>query len=161
MSCATPSGRTSQRAKKGSIFRQIFFCVFRDLASTGSGGRKAASGSLGSALLELHACKGAYNQERTLASLVGCLWGVLTARWPRMQNARAQYEPVAWWFTRRRIGRSLSERYQVSKELPPDLLTLVRKLDALEGNKIIELAQRGVHDPDLLQTMALNELGRD
>jgi hypothetical protein len=52
-----------------------------------------------------------------------------------MPNARAQYEPVAWWFTRRRIGRS--ERYQVSKELPPDLLTLVRKLDALEGNQLL------------------------
>jgi hypothetical protein len=32
----------------------------------------------------------------------------------------------------------------------------------LVAEKIIELAQRGVaHDPDLLRTMTLNELGRD
>jgi hypothetical protein len=31
----------------------------------------------------------------------------------------------------------------------------------LVAEKVIELAQRGVHDPDLLQTMTLNELGRD
>ena len=31
----------------------------------------------------------------------------------------------------------------------------------LVAEKVIELAQRGVHDPDLLRTMALNELGRD
>ncbi len=31
----------------------------------------------------------------------------------------------------------------------------------LFAEKIIELAQRGVHDLDLLQTMALHELGRD
>jgi hypothetical protein len=31
----------------------------------------------------------------------------------------------------------------------------------LVAEKIIELAQRGVHDPNLLRTMTLNELGRD
>jgi hypothetical protein len=31
---------------------------------------------------------------------------------------------------------------------------------SLVAEKIIEVAQRGVHDPDLLRTMALNELGR-
>jgi len=31
----------------------------------------------------------------------------------------------------------------------------------LVAEKVIELAQRGVHDPDLLRTMTLNELGRD
>ena len=50
-------------------------------------------------------------------------------------NACARFEPVAWWFTRQRIGRSLRERYQASEELPRSLLTLVRKLDALEGNQ--------------------------
>ncbi len=44
-------------------------------------------------------------------------------------NARARFEPVAWWFTRQRIGRSLRERYQAPEELPPSLLSLVRKLD--------------------------------
>jgi hypothetical protein len=40
-----------------------------------------------------------------------------------------QFEPVAWWWTRHEIGRDLRERYEVPKELPPELLTLVRKLD--------------------------------
>jgi hypothetical protein len=31
---------------------------------------------------------------------------------------------------------------------------------SLVAEKIIEVAQRGVHDPDLLRRMALNELGR-
>jgi hypothetical protein len=63
-----------------------------------------------------------------------------------MPNARAQYEPVAWWFTRRRIERSLSERYQVSKELPPNLLTLVGKLDALEGNQLLRECKERLRD---------------
>jgi hypothetical protein len=33
-----------------------------------------------------------------------------------------------------RIGQDLRERYQFPKELPPMLLSLIRKLDALEGN---------------------------
>ena len=41
----------------------------------------------------------------------------------------AQFEPVSWWWTRNRIGQALQERYQVPKELPSELLTLVRKLD--------------------------------
>jgi hypothetical protein len=51
-----------------------------------------------------------------------------------MPRESAQFEPVAWWWTRREIGRDLSERYDVPKELPPKLLALVRKLDAVEGN---------------------------
>ena len=35
-----------------------------------------------------------------------------------------------------RIGRGLRERYQAPEELPPSVLTLVRKLDALEGNHL-------------------------
>ena len=41
----------------------------------------------------------------------------------------AQFEPVAWWWTRNRIGQDLRERYEVPKELPPKFLSLVRKLD--------------------------------
>ena len=52
-------------------------------------------------------------------------------------NARARFEPVAWWFTREKIGRDLRERYQAPEELPPSVLTLVRKLDALEGNHLL------------------------
>jgi hypothetical protein len=46
-----------------------------------------------------------------------------------MATQSAQYEPVAWWWTRHEIGRDLRERYDVPKDLPPELLTLVGKLD--------------------------------
>ena len=39
-----------------------------------------------------------------------------------MQNDCANYEPVAWWFTRRRLGRALREEYEYSDEVPPKLL---------------------------------------
>jgi hypothetical protein len=45
----------------------------------------------------------------------------------------AQYEPVAWRWTRREIGRGLRKRYEVPKKLPPKLQTLVKKMDAIEG----------------------------
>ena len=48
---------------------------------------------------------------------------------PEMATQSAQFEPVAWWSTRNRIGQDLRERYEVPKELPRKLLTLVRKLD--------------------------------
>jgi hypothetical protein len=48
---------------------------------------------------------------------------------PDMATQSAQFEPVAWWWTRNRIGQDLKELYEVPKELPPGLLTLVRKLD--------------------------------
>jgi hypothetical protein len=51
-----------------------------------------------------------------------------------MQPNTSPYEVSAWVLTRERIGQSLRERYQVSTELPPALLTLVGKLDSLEGN---------------------------
>ena len=46
-----------------------------------------------------------------------------------MATQSAQFEPVAWWWTRNQIGRDLKELYEVPKELPPKLLTLVRRLD--------------------------------
>jgi hypothetical protein len=48
-----------------------------------------------------------------------------------------RYEPVAWWFTRARLGRALRGRYEVPAELPAELLTLVRKLDAIEGDQLL------------------------
>ena len=48
------------------------------------------------------------------------------------------YEPFAWWLAREGIGRDLRERYAVSEELPPSLITLVKKLDAVEGNQLFE-----------------------
>jgi hypothetical protein len=50
------------------------------------------------------------------------------------ENAQYEYEPFAWWLTRERIGQDLRERYAVAQELPPRLLALVRKLDAVEGD---------------------------
>ena len=51
-------------------------------------------------------------------------------RWvPDMPRESAQFDPVAWWWTRREIGRDLRERYEVPKKLPPNLQKLVKKLD--------------------------------
>ena len=50
------------------------------------------------------------------------------------ENAQYEYEPFAWWLAREQIGQGLRERYAVAEELPPRLLALVRKLDAVEGN---------------------------
>jgi hypothetical protein len=51
-----------------------------------------------------------------------------------MLKEHAQFEPVAWWWTRNKIGQDLRERYEVPKELPRELLTLVKKLDEDVGN---------------------------
>src|SRR5262249_17235106 len=63
----------------------------------------------------------------------GLLIKVLREGWPKMvpdmPRESAQFEPVAWWWARKQIGQDLRERYEVPKELPPKLLTLVRKLD--------------------------------
>ena len=55
-------------------------------------------------------------------------------RVPEMATQCAQFEPVAWWWTRNQIGRELGELYEVPKELPPKLLARVRKLAAVEGS---------------------------
>jgi hypothetical protein len=47
---------------------------------------------------------------------------------PDMATQCAQFEPVAWWWARKQIGRDLRQLYEVPKDLPPELLTLVRKL---------------------------------
>ena len=57
-----------------------------------------------------------------------------------MATQSAQYEPVAWWWTRNQIGQGLRERYEVPKELPPKLLAFVRRLDAVEGNYLSRYA---------------------
>jgi hypothetical protein len=49
-------------------------------------------------------------------------------RVPDMAMQSTHFEPVAWWWTRNQIGRDLRELY-VPKDLPPELLALVRKLD--------------------------------
>jgi hypothetical protein len=51
-----------------------------------------------------------------------------------MVEARTYYDygynnGLAWSFIREQIGQGLRERYEVPKDLPPKLLTLVSKLD--------------------------------
>ena len=43
---------------------------------------------------------------------------------------------IAWWLDIKGVGESLRDRYEVPKELPPNLLKLVRKLDAIEENQL-------------------------
>jgi hypothetical protein len=53
----------------------------------------------------------------------------------------ARYQPVAWWFTKRRLGRELRNLYQaIEEKLPPQLLALVRKL---EGEPDTSLEAKG------------------
>jgi hypothetical protein len=47
------------------------------------------------------------------------------------------YEGLTWWFVRKQIGRGLRDRYEVPKELPPNLQTLVLRVDAIEGNQLL------------------------
>ena len=47
-----------------------------------------------------------------------------------------QFQSVAW----SQIGRDLREHYAVLKDLPPKLLTLIRKLDAIEGKYLLRYA---------------------
>jgi len=61
---------------------------------------------------------------------------------PGMSRDYAHYEPVAWWFTRNRIGRDLKEQYKVPAELPSELRALIRKLDEIEGYELFREFQR-------------------
>lgn len=49
-------------------------------------------------------------------------------------RTKGHYEPLAWWLARERIGYDLRQRYEVPRELPACLLTLVKKLDEPRGN---------------------------
>jgi hypothetical protein len=60
-----------------------------------------------------------------------------------MSKECARFEPVAWWFTRSRIGRALMQRYDIPTELPSNLLAVSRKLEAIEGNQLFREFQRG------------------
>ena len=48
------------------------------------------------------------------------------ARGVTVSKDGAGYQPVAWWFTKRRLGRELRNLYQAAEELPPQLLHLMR-----------------------------------
>jgi hypothetical protein len=53
-----------------------------------------------------------------------------------MVTLRADYEPLAWWLTRERIGQDRRQRYSLPEELPPRLLRLAKKLDAVIGQSV-------------------------
>jgi hypothetical protein len=63
-------------------------------------------------------------------------------------------ERLIWLFVMARIGQGLRDRFQFPKELPPILLSLIRKLDALEGNCLLRYAppleRRSVAENDWL-----------
>ena len=59
-----------------------------------------------------------------------------------MAKESAGYEPYAWWLTREQIGLCLRKDYRVLQELPPRLLTLVRKLEAADATEDSERALR-------------------
>jgi hypothetical protein len=63
----------------------------------------------------------------------------------QMSKECARYEPVAWWFTRSRIGRGLREQYEIPTELSSNLLAVIRQLDAIEENQLFREFQRGHH----------------
>jgi hypothetical protein len=46
-----------------------------------------------------------------------------------MPEPSAHFEPVAWWFTRKEIGRGLREHYPLAEDSPARLLLLIKKLD--------------------------------
>jgi hypothetical protein len=55
-----------------------------------------------------------------------------------MVEARTYYDyeyskGLTRWFIREEIGQGIRELYEVSKELPPKLLALVRKLDEVSS----------------------------
>jgi hypothetical protein len=46
------------------------------------------------------------------------------------------FEGLTWSFVREQIGLGLRERYEVLEELPPKLLALIRKLEAIESKSL-------------------------
>ena len=74
---------------------------------------------------------------------------------PDMANQSAQFEPVAWWWTRNQIGRDLRGFYEVPKELPPKPLALVSKL-AVENNQVQATIGSCVLEARLAREVAMN-----
>jgi hypothetical protein len=40
-----------------------------------------------------------------------------------------QFQPVAWWYTRKQLGRGLRECYDAPEDLPIRLIVLIKTLD--------------------------------
>jgi len=59
-----------------------------------------------------------------------------------MAKKRLGYEPVAWWLARQQIGLCLRKHYPVT-QLPPRLVMLVGKLEAVEGDHPLIMPEAG------------------
>jgi hypothetical protein len=44
-----------------------------------------------------------------------------------MPETNAHFEPVAWWYTRKKIGRDLAQ-HELTDDLPPRLLALISEI---------------------------------
>ena len=58
--------------------------------------------------------------------------GASRFQYPTMPDYRAQYGASAWVLTREALGEELKRRYEPSTDLPPRLLALLRQLAGLE-----------------------------
>ena len=43
-------------------------------------------------------------------------------------EANAHFEPVAWWYTKKKIGRGLAQHYELADDLPARLLALISEI---------------------------------
>jgi hypothetical protein len=111
----------------------ILFVLIFDLGSPFKNTSVAVPASSAPELKVLAICRGTVLCSPRLEVREGAKeWGA------PMQVGHATNEPViTWWLDAERVGQSLRERYQVPEELPPKLLKLVRKLDAIEGNQLL------------------------
>jgi hypothetical protein len=60
-------------------------------------------------------------------------WGARMSLGETFYEGHSFYEGLTWSSVRELIGQGLRERYQVPKELPPKLLALVRNFEAIES----------------------------
>jgi hypothetical protein len=66
----------------------------------------------------------------------------LGARIPRLAVV-AQFELVAWWYTREEIGQGLREYYGPGDDLPPRLQLLISRLDKPRSSWLANLCVLG------------------
>jgi hypothetical protein len=45
-------------------------------------------------------------------------------------ETNTHFEPIAWWYTRKKIGRGLAQHYELADDLPPRLLALISEIGA-------------------------------
>jgi hypothetical protein len=62
-----------------------------------------------------------------------------------MPDYRAQYAASAWLLTRELIGQELRTRYDFPTELPPRLCALSRQLGSLETGRLPEASAMPLH----------------